>query len=68
MDWQQVCSLLIVAAAAGGLVWSKLRRKKPGVFHTGHCGCSASTHASSPGSIIFHARKGQRSEVVVRMR
>ena len=68
MDWQQTVSLVVVASAAVMLVGSKFRRRRFSFERDTHCGC-ASVQASSPqNSIVFRARKGQRPEVVVKMR
>ena len=68
MDWQQSVSLCIVAAAAVGLVGSKLRRRRLRFDQAGHCGCSTVVGSSSSSSIVFRARKGKRPEVLVKMR
>jgi len=69
MNWQQVVSLLIVALAAGLLLWGRLRPRKFSFQRDTHCGCAGrGGSAGQPGSIVFHARKGERREVVVRMR
>jgi len=68
MDWQQLVSLVIVAAAAGLLLAGGLRRRKFSFGRDTHCGCAGANGTGTQGSIVFHARKGQRSEVVVKMR
>jgi len=68
MEWQQLVSLLIVASAAGLLVWSKVRRHKFSFERQAHCGCTAVPPSFPQSSIVFRARKGQRPEVRVRMR
>jgi hypothetical protein len=68
MDWQQLVSLCIVVAAFVLLVGSKFRRGKFSFERETHCGCSASGQSSPQGSIVFRARKGQRPEVLVKMR
>jgi GTPase involved in cell partitioning and DNA repair len=67
MDWQQLVSLVIVAAAAGGLLSRALRRRKFSFARDTHCGCSGG-NTGQQGSIVFRARKGCRPEVVVKMR
>ncbi|HWQ93832.1 MAG TPA: hypothetical protein VN673_19370 [Clostridia bacterium] len=68
MDWQQLVSLGIVAVAAGLLLRSKLKRRRFSLAHDTHCGCSA-VHQSAPqNSIVFRARKGERPQVIVKMR
>ena len=69
MNWQQIISLAIVALAAGLLVWGRFRPRKFSFQRDTHCGCSSPGEpAAQKGSIVFHARKGERPEVVVRMR
>jgi hypothetical protein len=67
MDWQQLVSLIVVAVAAGLMVWGKVRRRKFSFSGQGHCGCGAAANAPQ-GSIIFHARRGERPRAIVRMR
>jgi hypothetical protein len=65
VNWQQVVSLIIVAVAAAALLWGWIRRRKFRFDRDTHCGCGTS---SQQGSIIFHARKGERSQVLVKMK
>jgi hypothetical protein len=64
MDWQKIVSIGIVAFTAGAFLWAKLRRRKFSFEGDTHCGCS--TSAGSKQSIIFHARKGQRAQIIVK--
>jgi hypothetical protein len=66
MDWQQPVALVIVAAAAFGLAWRKLRPRKFSFEKDTHCGCSSPADASNKSSIIFHARKGARSSITIK--
>ena len=68
MDWQQTVSLVVVASAAGLLMGSKFRRRKFSFERDTHCGCVAVQESSPQSSFVFRARKGQRPEVVVKMR
>jgi hypothetical protein len=68
MDWQQIVALLIVAAAAALLVWSRVRRRKFQFGRDTHCGCSSPSAGGSQSSIVFHARKGEPPRVVVKMK
>ena len=68
MDWQQLVSLVVVASAAGLLLGSRFRRRKFSFERDTHCGCVAAPVSSPQSSIIFRARKGQRPEVLVKMR
>jgi hypothetical protein len=67
MDWQQVVSLGIVAAAAFLLLRGRLRRNRLKLGAGSHCGCEAASSAGYQNSIVFRARKGQRPEVRIRM-
>jgi len=66
MDWQQITALAIVVVTAAILVWSRARRKKFSFQRDTHCGCSGS--GGSKSSIIFHARKGEQPQTIVKMR
>jgi hypothetical protein len=68
MDWQQVIALGIVAFTAGMFAWGKFRRRKPGFGKDSHCGCSGGGRSGEQSSIVFHARKGGRPEVIVKMK
>ena len=68
MDWQQTVSLVVVASSAVMLVGSKFRRRKFSFERDTHCGCASVQESSPQSSIVFRARKGQRPEVVVKMR
>jgi hypothetical protein len=68
VDWQQFVSLVIVAAAVGGLLWLKFNRRKFSFQRDTSCGCSGGGGPVNKSSIIFHARKGSPPEVRVRMR
>ena len=68
MNWQQLVSLLIVAAAAFLLLRPKFQRRKFSFARDTHCGCSGSGHARPQHSIIYRARKGERPEIIVRMK
>jgi hypothetical protein len=69
MDWQQPIALLIVAGAAVLLLRPKFRRRQFSFQSDAHCGCSGGSQASGPqSSIVFRARKGQRPEVLVKMK
>jgi hypothetical protein len=69
MDWQQLVSLAIVGSAAALLIWSKIRPRKFSFAKDTCCGCAANQQRAVPQhSVIFHARKGERPEVRVRMK
>ena len=68
VDWQQVISLVIVAVAAAALGWRQLRRRKFSFGRYTHCGCSMNEPHAAQRSIVFQARKGERSKVLVKMK
>ena len=68
VNWQQVISLLIVALAAAGFLLAWHRRRRFSFARDTHCGCSAPRAGETPPAITFHARKGQRPQVTVRMK
>jgi hypothetical protein len=66
-QWQQVVSLVIVGIAASSLLWARFHRRKFSFARDTHCGCSG--HSSrSQNSIVFHARRGEPSRIVVKMK
>jgi len=69
VNWQQIISLAIVALAAGLLLWGRFRPRRFSFQRDTHCGCpGAGESPAQKSSIVFHARKGERREVVVRMK
>lgn len=69
MDWQQLVSLTIVGAAAVLLLRGKLQRRKFSFSRNTHCGgCASSGNTASAPSVVYHVRKGERPEIVVKMR
>jgi hypothetical protein len=68
MDWQQVASLAMVAVAAGLFLRARWRRRKFSFVRDTHCGCAARGQGEEKSSIVFHARKGERPVVVVKMK
>jgi hypothetical protein len=66
MDWQQLVSLTIVSAAAVLLLRARFRPRKFSFQRDSHCaGCSVGNTAPQH-SIIFHARKGERPQIVIK--
>jgi hypothetical protein len=68
MDWQQIVSLMIVALAAAALAWARMRRRKFSFARDTHCGCAGFTPSSPQGLIVFHTRKGERPQVLMKMK
>lgn len=66
VNWQTIASLVIVALAAAGLLWGRFRRRKFDFHRDTHCGCTAPSDSPTHQSILFHARKGQRPQVIVK--
>jgi hypothetical protein len=66
VDLQTSVALLIVAIAAAGLLWSLLRRRKFSFERDTQCGCSTPSRSATGGSIVFHARKGERPSIIVK--
>ena len=70
MEWQQLVSLMIVAAAGFFLLAGRLRRRRFNFQRDTHCGCAATAQfgPQSSSSIVFRARRGERPQVLVKMR
>ena len=68
MNWQQAVSLGIVGATAAILLWNKVRRRRFSLVRDTHCGCASVRQPAQQGSIIFRARKGERPQVLVKLR
>jgi hypothetical protein len=68
MDWQQTAALAIVAVTAGIFLWQKFRRRKFSFARDTHCGCSGAGGPATKSSIVFHARKGERPEVIMKIK
>jgi len=65
MDWQEITASIVVAATAALFVLSWVRPRKFSFQRDTHCGCAS----AAPGnSIVFRARKGQRREVIMKMK
>jgi hypothetical protein len=67
MDWQEISALSIVAMTAAIFCLRKFRKKKFDFRRDTHCGCSAAGN-SPKNSIVFHARKGERGQVIMKMK
>lgn len=69
MDWQTIAALAVVAGTAGVFLartWP--RRRKFSFQRQTHCGCGTAGQAGGKNSVVFHARKGQRAQVIVKMK
>lgn len=68
MDWQQLASLAIVGIAAALMLRSRFRRPKTPFSIANHCGGCAGIKIVPKHSVVYHARKGERPRVVVKMK
>jgi hypothetical protein len=66
MDWQQIVALVIVAVTAALFIRARLRRRKGGLPCGSQCG-SASNISARP-TVVYHARKGERPKILVKMK
>jgi hypothetical protein len=65
MGWQEIVALSIVSFTAGLFAWKRLRPRKFNFERGNHCGCGTSTHGRQP-SLLFQARKGEATRVVIK--
>ena len=68
MDWQEIVALSIVVATVAIFLGNQFRRKKFNFQRDTHCGCSNPIAAARGSSIIFHARKGERGQIIMKMK
>ncbi len=68
MDWQQAAALCIVTVTAALFLRSRFQRRKFSFERDTHCGCSGSHSSGSKNSIVFRRRKGERPEILVKMK
>jgi hypothetical protein len=68
MDWQQIVSLLIVATAAALMIRSRLQRRRFQFGRDTHCGCGSPSATRQPSSILFQARKGEPTRIIMKMK
>jgi hypothetical protein len=68
MDWQEIIALSIVVATAAIFLGNRFRRKKFNFQRDTHCGCSNPGQSAPGSSIIFHARKGERGQIIMKMK
>jgi hypothetical protein len=67
MGWQEITALSIVAGTAGVFLWNRFRRKS--VLSKRHpCCCPGPGSGEQGPSIVFHAKKGERPKVVVKLK
>ena len=68
MDWQEISALSIVAATAAVFLIKKFQKKKFSFQRDTHCGCSSPSQSAPGQSIVFHARKGERGQIIMKMK
>jgi hypothetical protein len=69
MDWQQLVALAVVGVTAGLFAWNRFRPRKFRFERDTHCGCGCAAGARGPQhSVVYHTRKGERPEVIVKMK
>jgi hypothetical protein len=65
---QETIALSIVALTAGMFLRGRFRPRRFSFQRHTHCGCSSPGESIDQPSIVFQARKGERSRVVVKMK
>ena len=69
MDWQKLAALAVVAGTAAVFLARTLPRRRGFSFaRDTHCGCGAASRPGMKNSIVFHARKGRRAQLIVKMK
>jgi hypothetical protein len=69
VNWQELLALGIVAVTAGLFVRSWVAGRRGGKLTAkGGCGCSGSGGLQGGNSVVYRARRGEKPEVVVKMK
>ena len=68
VNWQEIVALGIVAATAGLFAWNRLRPRKFSLVKDTHCGCSSPGGSAGGNTMVFRARRGERGQIVVKMK
>jgi hypothetical protein len=68
VDWQETTALAITAATVALFAWARFHPRKFSFARDTHCGCSSPASAAPKSSIVFHARKGERGQIVLKMK
>jgi hypothetical protein len=68
MAFQETLALGIVAITATVFLWNCLRPRRFSFVRDTHCGCSTRSPEMVRQSIVFHARKGERPQVMLKLR
>jgi hypothetical protein len=68
MNWQEIIALTIVASVVAAFAWARWRRRRFNFTRDTHCGCASPAHAAPGSSILYRARRGERPQVIVKMK
>ncbi len=68
MDWQQIAALTIVASTVALFVWTRARKRTKASGLGKHCGCSGGPASESPPVTTLRGRKGQRAQLIVKLK
>ena len=68
VNWQEIAALGIVGMTAGLFVWNRFRPRKFSLTKDTHCGCSSPAETARGSSMVFRARRGERPQVLVKMK
>ena len=68
MDWQTIAALLVVGLTAAILIANKFRGRPAGSACGGGCGCTAKIAEMPRETVVYHTRKGERPEIIVKMK
>jgi len=68
VDWQKLISLGIVGLTAALFLWFRFKPRKFSLQKDTHCGCSAAGLTTPKSSIVFRGRRGEKPEIIVKMR
>jgi len=68
VDWQKIAALGIVGITAALFLYFRFKPRKFSLHKDTHCGCSAAGQSGPQSSIVFRARRGEKPEIIVKMR
>jgi hypothetical protein len=61
-------SLVVVGVTAGLFLRSSLKPRKFSLERDTHCGCASASQSTPQSSIVFRARRGERPQIIVKMK
>ena len=68
VNWQQVVSLMVVGVTAGIMLYRRFRPRKFAFAHATHCGCSSAGRSNPGNTVVFRARRGERPQILFKMK